>query len=208
MIKAIIQTEEKERGEVSEHRRRRRDEEEKLTPRSIRLALFLPSFSLLRARAPAPLQRSVTPIASHRGSRMLCGSARVHVTRNTMPSATARAHQAARAAAPLTTSSSPSSTQPRPLLVVGSINQDVVLKVSRLPCPGETLAASSMELFPGGKVRRGFLSFALLCFFLSVVFSFLFFPPPLTTKNKNPLSLSTRAATRLRPPPAWATRRR
>lgn len=71
-----------------------------------------------------------------------------------MPTTTAatkaRAVPAAAAAPPPATSSSSTAL---PLLVVGSINQDVVLKVERLPAPGETLAASSMEMFPGGKVR-------------------------------------------------------
>jgi hypothetical protein len=68
------------------------------------------------------------------------------------PTTTAKA-QAAPASSPST------STRAPPLLVVGSINQDVVLKVERLPAPGETLAASSMEMFPGGKVRRELLLF-------------------------------------------------
>jgi ribokinase len=37
------------------------------------------------------------------------------------------------------------------LLVVGSINADVVLQVSRFPVPGETIAAQSLTLFSGGK---------------------------------------------------------
>ena len=38
-----------------------------------------------------------------------------------------------------------------PLYVVGSLNADLVLRVARLPAPGETLAASSLATFPGGK---------------------------------------------------------
>lgn len=38
-----------------------------------------------------------------------------------------------------------------PLLVVGSANVDYVLRVPRFPAPGETLAASSLRTFPGGK---------------------------------------------------------
>ena len=38
------------------------------------------------------------------------------------------------------------------LVVVGSINADMVLQVERLPKEGETLAASNLTTFPGGKV--------------------------------------------------------
>ena len=37
------------------------------------------------------------------------------------------------------------------LTVVGSINLDLVARVARLPRPGETLAGSAFERFPGGK---------------------------------------------------------
>ncbi len=40
---------------------------------------------------------------------------------------------------------------PRPLVVVGSVNADLVLPIDRLPKPGETLAAASIDTFPGGK---------------------------------------------------------
>jgi hypothetical protein len=40
----------------------------------------------------------------------------------------------------------------RPLVVVGSVNADLVLRVSRLPKPGETLGAQDLSYFPGGKV--------------------------------------------------------
>ncbi|KAK9842005.1 hypothetical protein WJX81_003817 [Elliptochloris bilobata] len=39
----------------------------------------------------------------------------------------------------------------KPLLVVGSMNMDLVLRVDRLPAAGETISASSLETFPGGK---------------------------------------------------------
>ncbi|KAK9906897.1 hypothetical protein WJX75_009892 [Coccomyxa subellipsoidea] len=39
----------------------------------------------------------------------------------------------------------------KPLVVVGSINADLVLEVERLPKDGETLGASSLNTFPGGK---------------------------------------------------------
>ena len=44
------------------------------------------------------------------------------------------------------------SEERKPLVVVGSINADLVLEVDRLPAPGETLAADSLKVFPGGKV--------------------------------------------------------
>lgn len=37
------------------------------------------------------------------------------------------------------------------LVVVGSINADMVLQIERMPEEGETLAASSLQTFPGGK---------------------------------------------------------
>ncbi len=40
----------------------------------------------------------------------------------------------------------------RALVVVGSVNADMVLQVERLPKEGETLAASNLLTFPGGKV--------------------------------------------------------
>eukprot|EP00210_Caulerpa_lentillifera_P000895 g866.t1 len=40
---------------------------------------------------------------------------------------------------------------PGPLVVVGSINADLVLEIDKLPKPGETLPAKSFETFPGGK---------------------------------------------------------
>ncbi|KAG2440419.1 hypothetical protein HYH02_010307 [Chlamydomonas schloesseri] len=40
---------------------------------------------------------------------------------------------------------------PKPLIVVGSVNADLVLPIERLPKPGETLAAASIETVPGGK---------------------------------------------------------
>ena len=39
----------------------------------------------------------------------------------------------------------------KPLVVVGSANADFVLQVDRLPAPGETVSASELDLFPGGK---------------------------------------------------------
>eukprot|EP00803_Ostreobium_quekettii_P009810 evm.model.scf_788EXC.4 EVM.evm.TU.scf_788EXC.4 scf_788EXC:36542-42083(+) len=39
-----------------------------------------------------------------------------------------------------------------PLVVVGSVNADLVLQVDRVPAPGETIGAESLDTFPGGKV--------------------------------------------------------
>lgn len=53
-------------------------------------------------------------------------------------------------ATPARASSTPAT--PRPLLaVVGSINADLVLRVARLPAPGETVTSPSIALLPGGK---------------------------------------------------------
>lgn len=40
----------------------------------------------------------------------------------------------------------------KPLVVVGSIIADLVVKVERLPLPGETICGSDLQSFPGGKV--------------------------------------------------------
>lgn len=45
----------------------------------------------------------------------------------------------------------PATTTPQTLVVAGSINADLVLRVDRLPAPGETLAARSLAHFAGGK---------------------------------------------------------
>lgn len=39
----------------------------------------------------------------------------------------------------------------KPIVVVGSVNADLVMPVDRLPKPGETLSASGIETIPGGK---------------------------------------------------------
>jgi ribokinase len=67
-----------------------------------------------------------------------------HVTR------TSKAAPAAAAAA--AAADKASNTHVKPLVVVGSINADLVLSVDRLPAPGETLGAKGMSFFPGGKV--------------------------------------------------------
>lgn len=40
----------------------------------------------------------------------------------------------------------------RPLVVVGSINADLVIDVPRLPKAGETLSGGELSVYPGGKV--------------------------------------------------------
>lgn len=57
-----------------------------------------------------------------------------------------------RFAAPIRCSQQQGGAQ-RPLVVVGSINADLVLQVNRLPEAGETMEAGSLNYFPGGKVR-------------------------------------------------------
>lgn len=42
----------------------------------------------------------------------------------------------------------------KPLVVVGSVNADMMLQVDRFPKPGETLSAKSMSTSAGGKVFR------------------------------------------------------
>lgn len=44
-----------------------------------------------------------------------------------------------------------SNEPPKPLVVVGSINADLVLEIPRLPKPGETLSSTTMNVYPGGK---------------------------------------------------------
>jgi len=39
------------------------------------------------------------------------------------------------------------------IVVVGSINLDLVASSSRIPLPGETVSGSSFRTFPGGKAR-------------------------------------------------------
>lgn len=45
-----------------------------------------------------------------------------------------------------------SSTKNKPLVVVGSINADLVIEVDRLPKKGETISGGAMTVHPGGKV--------------------------------------------------------
>ena len=52
---------------------------------------------------------------------------------------------------PAATPSTPPPSTLKHLVVAGSINSDLVLRVDRLPAPGETLAASSLATFTGGK---------------------------------------------------------
>ncbi len=40
---------------------------------------------------------------------------------------------------------------PRPILVIGSLNMDLVVRCARLPAPGETVAGHDFATLPGGK---------------------------------------------------------
>jgi len=58
----------------------------------------------------------------------------------------------AKAPAPKAAAKAAPPPQPKkPLVVVGSVNADLVLAVDRVPAPGETLGAQSLDTFPGGK---------------------------------------------------------
>ncbi|HEY0008643.1 MAG TPA: ribokinase [Tepidisphaeraceae bacterium] len=48
------------------------------------------------------------------------------------------------------TTAAPEARRPR-IVVIGSINMDLVLPCARLPVQGETLAAGALQLLPGGK---------------------------------------------------------
>src|SRR5579859_5455444 len=39
----------------------------------------------------------------------------------------------------------------RKIAVLGSINQDLVIQMDRIPLPGETLFGNTLRYFPGGK---------------------------------------------------------
>ena len=49
---------------------------------------------------------------------------------------------------------SASMQEPKCLVVVGSVNADMVLEVDRLPADGETLGAKTLNTFPGGKASK------------------------------------------------------
>ncbi|KAI8473299.1 MAG: Ribokinase-like protein [Monoraphidium minutum] len=76
-------------------------------------------------------------------------------TRHPSSTPTARAAPAAppaRGPAPAAAAAAGAGAPARPpLVVVGSVNADLVLAVDRVPTPGETLGAASMAFFPGGK---------------------------------------------------------
>src|SRR6185295_7053285 len=40
---------------------------------------------------------------------------------------------------------------PGPIVVIGSINMDLVCRVQRMPAPGETILGSEVSTIPGGK---------------------------------------------------------
>lgn len=37
------------------------------------------------------------------------------------------------------------------ILVVGSLNMDIVVRAARIPSPGETILGSALHMIPGGK---------------------------------------------------------
>jgi hypothetical protein len=67
--------------------------------------------------------------------------------------------QSPRSAALMQAASRDGTADRRPVVVVGSVNADLVLRVPRLPRPGETLNAADLRFFPGGKasLRRSLL---------------------------------------------------
>ena len=49
------------------------------------------------------------------------------------------------------------------LVVVGSVNADMVLEVDRLPADGETLGAKTLNTFPGGKASSQCIAHVHTC---------------------------------------------
>ena len=103
----------------------------------------------------APVQVHRVASVRRAGGPFLWRGVRPSCHRNGTPRPTPR-----HAPAPATASAGPASLgtmppEPKPLAVVGSINADLVLRVPRLPAAGETLAAASLDTFPGGKVGWG-----------------------------------------------------
>ncbi|MHB8189632.1 MAG: ribokinase [Ferrimicrobium sp.] len=50
----------------------------------------------------------------------------------------------------------------KPIVVIGSINQDLIVRVAELPSPGETVLGSALEIRPGGKGANQAVAAALL----------------------------------------------
>src|SRR5690242_378052 len=46
---------------------------------------------------------------------------------------------------------SPNQAPDRPVVVIGSLNMDLVVRVARMPAAGETLTGDGFETAPGGK---------------------------------------------------------
>ncbi|MCL5973170.1 MAG: PfkB family carbohydrate kinase, partial [Actinobacteria bacterium] len=50
----------------------------------------------------------------------------------------------------------------KPIVVIGSINRDLVVRVNELPSPGETVIGSALEIHSGGKGANQAVAAALL----------------------------------------------
>ena len=54
----------------------------------------------------------------------------------------------------------------KPIVVVGSINLDLVAKADRIPAPGETVHGSEFQMHPGGKGANQAVAVARACCYL------------------------------------------
>jgi ribokinase len=52
----------------------------------------------------------------------------------------------------------------KPIVVVGSVNLDLVCKVAKIPVPGQTVAGRTFQTFPGGKGANQAVAVARLCY--------------------------------------------
>ncbi len=59
--------------------------------------------------------------------------------------------------------------RPRPIVVVGSVNLDLVCTGERIPAPGETLTGSSFQTFHGGKGANQAVAVAMLGYPVSMI---------------------------------------
>src|ERR1019366_6439478 len=72
-------------------------------------------------------------------------------------------------AALLTSRRSPMTTARRPIVVVGSINMDLVVRTPRIALAGETLIGSGFETTPGGKGANQAVAVARLGYPIAMV---------------------------------------
>ncbi|HWZ50016.1 MAG TPA: ribokinase [Granulicella sp.] len=63
----------------------------------------------------------------------------------------------------------PSQSEQKPILVVGSINMDLVVSAERLPAPGETLHGTGFETHPGGKGANQAVAVARLGYPVAII---------------------------------------